>query len=118
MKKFMAVYIGSAGSTAASEWQSLSDAERAQREQTGMQAWGAWMETHRASVLDHGGPLGKTKRASRTGIADIKNNLTGYVVIQAESHDAAVSMFNDHPHFRLFPGDAVEVMECLPIPGT
>jgi ribosomal protein S17 len=22
----------------------------------------------------------------------------------------------DHPHFTIFPGDGVEIMECLPIP--
>jgi hypothetical protein len=22
-----------------------------------------------------------------------------------------------HPHFTIFPGDSVEIMECLPMPG-
>jgi len=26
-------------------------------------------------------------------------------------------MFVGHPHFTIFPGEAVEIMECLPIPG-
>jgi hypothetical protein len=26
-------------------------------------------------------------------------------------------MFVGHPHFTIFPGDGVEVMEVLPIPG-
>jgi hypothetical protein len=26
-------------------------------------------------------------------------------------------MFENHPHFTIFPGDSVEIMECLPIPG-
>jgi hypothetical protein len=38
-------------------------------------------------------------------------------VVQAESHDAAARMFTNHPHFTIFPGEAVEIMECLPIPG-
>ena len=40
----------------------------------------------------------------------------GYVVVQAESHEAAAKMFEGHPHFTIFPGDSVEIMECLPIP--
>ena len=26
-------------------------------------------------------------------------------------------LFEKHPHFTIFPGDSVEIMECLPIPG-
>jgi len=33
------------------------------------------------------------------------------------THAAAARMFADHPHFAIFPGDSVEIMECLPIPG-
>ena len=28
-------------------------------------------------------------------------------------HEAAAKLFQSHPHFTIFPGDAVEVMECL-----
>ena len=51
------------------------------------------------------------------GIADIRNNMSGFVVVRAETHDAAARMFEGHPHFTLFPGDGVEIMECMPIPG-
>jgi hypothetical protein len=50
-------------------------------------------------------------------VSDIKNNLAAYVVVQAESHAAAAKMFENHPHFTIFPGDSIEIMECLPIPG-
>jgi hypothetical protein len=43
--------------------------------------------------------------------------MSGFVVVTAESHDAAARMFEGHPHFTLFPGDGVEIMECMPIPG-
>ena len=43
--------------------------------------------------------------------------MTAYVIVEAESHEAAAEMFADHPHFTIFPGDAVEIMECLPMPG-
>jgi hypothetical protein len=82
-----------------------------------MKAWGDWMINHKASVVVQGGPLGKTKRVASQGISDIRNNMTGYVVVSAESHEAAAKMFEKHPHFTIFPGDAVEIMEVLPIPG-
>ena len=82
----------------------------------GMQAWMAWGETHADSIVEQGGPLGRTKRVSRSGVEDIRNNVAGYVVVEAESHEAAAKMFEDHPHFTIFPGDAVEVMPLLPIP--
>jgi hypothetical protein len=43
--------------------------------------------------------------------------MTGYVVVRADSHEAAARMFEKHPSFAHFPGDSVEIMEILPIPG-
>lgn len=117
MKKFLAVYTGSVGSESRKRWDALSAAERAERESAGMKAWYEWGAKHQASIVVNGGPLGKTKRAALDGIADIKNNLTGYVMVQAESHEAAARMFENHPHFAIFPGESVEIMECPPIPG-
>ena len=68
------------------------------------------------AIVDVGGPLGKTKRASPEGLEDIKNVMVGYVVVRAESHEAAARLFDNHPHFSVFPGDSVEIMECLPLP--
>jgi hypothetical protein len=118
MKTFLAIYLGSAAaSTQRSSWERLDEATRSARQASGMKAWGDWMAAHKDAVVATGGPLGKTKRASRDGIADTKNSLTGYVIVQAESHDAAARMFEHHPHFAIFPGESVEIMECLPIPG-
>lgn len=115
MKKFVAIYLGSAN--AMSSWEKLSEAERNQRQAAGMKAWGDWMATHQKSVVETGGPLGKTKRIGPQGISDVKNAMAAYVVVQAESHEDAAKLFLNHPHFTIFPGDSVEVMEVLPIPG-
>lgn len=117
MKKFLAVYTGTPEGRSARGWDRLSDDERRELEQQGIQAWTRWMQDNAAAILDAGGPLGATKRASPDGLADTHNNLAGYVVIQSASHAAAIQLFEDHPHFSIFPGDAVEVMECLPLPG-
>ena len=42
--------------------------------------------------------------------------MAAYVIVQAESQEAAAKIFVNHPHFTVFPGEAVEVMECLPVP--
>lgn len=38
------------------------------------------------------------------------------MVVEAEPHEAAAKLFENHPHFAIFPGDGAEVMECLPKP--
>lgn len=119
MQEFLAVYTGSPSSESpgARKWNALNEEERAKAQQRGLDAWHRWMETHGKSVVYTGGPLGRTKRVSADGIADTRNELSGFVVVRAESHEAAAKMFEDHPHFSIFPGDAVEIMPCLPIPG-
>ena len=115
MKQFLAIYIGT--QAAFEKWTQLDESERKQREAAGFDAWLGWGRTHASVIVDQGGPLGKTKRISPEGIADIKNVMTGYVIVRAESHEAASKLFENHPHFTLFPGDSVEIMECLPLPA-
>jgi|SRR5262245_54943516 len=114
MKTFLAIYLGTPAQRAA--WDKLDEATRQARMAQGMKAWHDWQNRHKDVIAVDGGPLGKTKRASTSGIADIKNSMTGFVVVQAETHDAAARMFEGHPHFTIFPGDSVEIMEVLPIP--
>lgn len=117
MKTFLAVYLGSANSPQHKEWLALDEATRQKRGEAGLKAWHAWGATHAASIVVEGGPLGKTKHVSARGIADVKNDMTGYVVVRTESHEAAARMFENHPHFSIFPGVSVEIMEILPIPS-
>ncbi len=110
MKTFLALYMGSASPERPA--QPSPDTIAA-----GMAAWNGWMERHAADIVVTGSPVGTTKRVSKAGVADIRNAVAGFIVVQAESHEAAAKMFEGHPHFAIFPGEAVEVMECLPIPG-
>jgi hypothetical protein len=116
MKRFLAIYIGTEAALEKSQWKKLDEEERRAREASGIDAWMKWGTAHSTAIVDQGSPLGKTKRASPQGIADIKNTMTGYAIVQAESHEAAAKLFENHPHFTIFPGDSVEIMECLPIP--
>ena len=83
-----------------------------------MQAWGQWASKHAKDIVEQGAPLGRTKRVTTEGIADIRNAMAAYTVVRADSHEAAAAMFENHPHFSIFPGDGVEIMECLPMPGA
>lgn len=114
MKRFLAIYTGTPAGF--EKWQQLDEATRNSRQSTGIKAWTDWGKANAAAIVDQGGPLGKTKRTSADGVADIRNSMAGYIVVQAESHDGAARLFEKHPHFTIFPGDAVEIMECLPIP--
>ena len=116
MKKFLAIYIGTASAHEKARWNELSAEKREQTEAAGFAAWMEWGVTHAAAIIDQGSPLGTTKRAAAEGISDVKNTMVGYVIVQAESHEAAARMFERHPHFAIFPGDSVEIMECLPLP--
>jgi len=114
MKKFLAIYLGTP--EAFEQWKKLSDSERQQREEQGMKAWMAWGDKHAKVILDQGSPLGKTKAVGPQGTSDVRNAMAGYVLVQAESHEAAAKLFEGHPHFAIFPGQSVEIMECLPPP--
>ncbi|GAB2492426.1 hypothetical protein GCM10027084_01240 [Pseudoxanthomonas sangjuensis] len=117
MKTFLAIYTGTPESRERAGWDSLNEAERQARERAGIEAWGKWVETNRAAIVDTGSPLGRTKRVSDRGIADIRNDLVAYAVVRAASHAEAANLFVQHPHFTIFPGEAIEIMECLPMPG-
>ncbi|MEY4751286.1 MAG: hypothetical protein RIQ60_3500 [Pseudomonadota bacterium] len=114
MKHFLAVYLGTAA--AMSNWNDLPQAERERRQTEGLRAWHAWVDSNRERIVDMGGPLGSTKQVSRAGMTDTHNALMAYTVVRAASHEEAAWLFEGHPHFMLFPGESVEVMEVLPVP--
>ncbi len=115
-KNFLAVYVGSPTSPRMATWLALPEEQRKATERAGIQAWLAWAKQHASQVVDMGGPLGKTKSASEQGITDIRNSMGGYTIVRAASHDEAAQLFVNHPHFAIFPGTSVEIMECLPVP--
>ena len=114
MKNYMALFLGSPDKVKEARMDTSEDAKKKMQE--GMMAWGKWMEDHKANIVDMGAPLGKTKRTDKNGVSDTKNDVGAYVVVKAETHEEAAKMFLNHPHFMIFPGDRVEIMECLPMP--
>jgi hypothetical protein len=114
MKSYLAVFTGSP--TAMARWETIPEGERKRRQAEGVAAWKKWAAENAASIVEMGGPLSRTKLISASGISDIRNNLAAFTVVRAESQDAAARLFLNHPHFTMFPGEGVEVMEVLPIP--
>jgi hypothetical protein len=114
---FLAIFLGGKSTPQMTAWNALSEAERQARMQRGMAAWHAWVETNKGAIVELGGPLGKTKKADAKGIADVTNVMSGFTIVRADSHEAAAKLFEDHPHFAIFPGESIEIMPVLPIPG-
>jgi hypothetical protein len=112
MKKFMVLYMASKA-----ELEKMMKNSTPEQQQKGMEAWMKWMNENKTSLVDGGAPLGKTKRVDSNGASNTKNEIGGYSVVQAESHDAATKIFGkDHPHLQV-PGAWIEIVEIMPVPG-
>jgi hypothetical protein len=115
---YLAVFLGSKTGARRAAWDALSESERAAKQQQGMAAWGAWVAKNHGAIVEIGGPLGKTKTVTHSGIADASNEMGAFTVVRAPSHEAAARLFEAHPHFTIFPGERVEVMPILALPGS
>src|SRR5690348_17274243 len=115
---YLAIFLGSKTSPRRAAWDALPEGERRAKEQEGIAAWKTWVEKHQSAIVAMGGPLGKTKKVTQRGIDDTSNALGAFMVVRADSHEAAAKLFEKHPHFTIFPGDSVEIMPVLSIPGA
>lgn len=95
-------------------WRAMSEAQQAKTARLGVAAVAEWEEAHRDSIVFQGGPLGPTKRIDDDGaVTDMVNLLTVFMVVRADSHEAAARLFEGHPHMSIFVCDGVEVMPVL-----
>jgi hypothetical protein len=108
MPRFLAVYTIRPEDVAS--FRSLPKAEQDAIDAIGVKQWAAWEERNAASILDRGGMVGKTTRITRDGVTKAVNPFCGYLVVEAETADAAARLFHDHPHITVFPGDGVDIM--------
>jgi len=108
MPRFLAVYTMQPEDLAA--FRRLPKAEQDAIDARGLKQWAAWEQKNAASIVDRGGMVGRTTRVTRNGVASAVNPFCGYLVVEADSVEAAASLFEDHPHFAVFPGDAVDLM--------
>ena len=117
MPHFLAVYTMQPQDLAA--FRALPKAEQKAVDDKGLAAWQAWEERNAAHLRNLGGMVGKTTRIAKDGtVAPFTNTICGYVIVEAESAEAAARLFADHPHLTTFPGDGVEIMPFLSGPDT
>jgi NAD(P)-dependent dehydrogenase (short-subunit alcohol dehydrogenase family) len=114
MKNYLAVFLGSQAAMA--QHMAQDPAVLKETDKKGFDAWMKWAQDHQADIVNMGSPLGRTKVVNKAGITDTRNEMGAWCVVQANSHEEAAKMFENHPHFMIFPGDRVEVMEMMPIP--
>jgi hypothetical protein len=112
MKKFLVMYMADRAA-----FEKMMRNSTPEQQQAGMKAWMDWMNTHKASIVDGGAPLGNTMRVDAAGAKDVNNEMGGYSIVQAESHEAATAMFDKNfPHLQM-PNAWIEIIEIMPIPG-
>lgn len=117
MKSFLAIFTCAENSKNHETWKQLDPKEQKVRMKKGMVAKEQWVATYKNQVIFEGGPLSEiTKKVDTHGIHDFPSQMGSFVVIQADSHEEAAKIFLEHPHFALFPGDAVEILERLDHP--
>jgi hypothetical protein len=112
MQKFLVVYL--APVEGMEEWMKLDPEQRKAEEDKMKSDWDQWMEKHQAKFKEETTAIGKTKRVTKDGVVDTKNDMMMYSIVEAESHGAAAELFTDHPHFGL-PGATIEVMPATPL---
>ena len=112
MPYFLAVYSMQPEDLA--RFRALPKEQQKEVDDAGLPAWADWEKRNATHLRNLGGMVGKTVRAHKDGsIAPASNSFCGYVVVEAESAEAAALLFVDHPHLKLFPGDGVDVMPFL-----
>lgn len=112
MPRFVAVYTMTRADLAT--FRAMPKADQDAADAKGLAEWEAWDARHAGSIVNAGGMVGKTTRITRDGtIAPATNDFCGYLVVEAETAEAAAALFSDHPHISTFPGDGVDVMPLL-----
>ena len=110
MAKFMALYMA----PLAAIDQMMKMPPEAAKES--MVAWGKWFDAHKKGIAEMGAPLGKTKTVTAKGVSDTRNEVTGYTIVEAPSHEAAAKIFVGHPHLEM-KGASIDVVEVTKVPG-
>jgi len=81
---------------------------------TGMEAWMQWAGKAGDAVVDLGAPLAAAAHVGpgSSGAGEI----SGYSVMRADSAEALGGVLDGHPHLSV-PGNSIEVLEMLSMPG-
>ena len=112
MKKFLVLYKASTEA-----FQQAMKSSTPEQQKAGMDAWMTWSKKVGPSIVDMGGPLGKSVTVAKNGeFSPVVNDLGGFSIMQAESKEALAATMKDHPHFMM-AASSIEIVELMPIPG-
>lgn len=115
MKKFLAVYLAPAEGM--EEWAKTDPAITKPAEEKMKAEWDVWMKEHSSMLSGVTAGIGKTKRVTKEGVTDTKNDMMLYSVIEAKSHEEAAAIFENHPHLEI-PNASIEIMPISFLPGA
>jgi hypothetical protein len=110
MPRFVAVYTMKPEDVAAFRARPKSEQEAIDK--AGLKAWEEWSKRNAAAVATDV-MVGKTRRVTKSGIADAQNQIAGFLIVEAADIAAAAGLFQDHPHITVFPGDGIDVMPVV-----
>ena len=96
-------------------WMETDASKRKEAEAKMRGEWDKWLADH-AKVIQITEAGGKTKRVSSDGVSDTKNDIVLYSIVEADSHETAAKLFENHPHLQI-PQSSIEVMEIRPMTG-
>ena len=111
MARFLALYGAPVGAMDAA-MQNTSQEER----DASMEAWNKWMQAKGSAIVSMGAPVGKNKRVSESGVEDVRNEVGGYSIVEADTHEEAAELFTDNPMLEM-KGAYVDVLAIMPMPG-
>jgi len=111
MSKFLALYL--TPTSVLDNWMSTPEEERKTLEAKMKTEWDEWVEKNAAMVKETFG-AGKVKRATPEGLSDGRNDVMMYSIVEAESHEEAAKIFENHPHLQI-PEATIEIMAANPI---
>ena len=111
MQRFVAVYTVKPEAIAA--FRARPKFEQKAIDEAGLIAWEEWRARNAAAIIASDLMVGKTKRVTETGIVDARNQIAGFVIVEAADITSAARIFQDHPHITVFPGDGIDVMPVV-----
>ena len=108
MSTFMILYRSTASAR-----EQMANATPQQRE-AGLEAWRTWATKVGYAITDLGAPLAHTTHIGPGSPSS--DGVAGYSLLQAGSAEEVAAVLDGHPHLDM-PGNHIEVLELLPMPG-
>jgi hypothetical protein len=112
-KKFLVLYL--VPPQVLGDWAKTDPVTRRAAEEKMRSDWQRWMGDN-AKMIRLTEAAGKTKGVTASGIADTKNDIILYSIVEADSHETAAKAFAHHPHLTI-PQSSIQVMEVRPMGG-